>query len=400
MTSNEHSIQEVARLAGTTSRTIRHYGDVGLLAPSRIGSNGYRYYDAHALVRLQRILLLRELGLGIPAIAEVLQGGAADVDALGSHLRWLEQERSRLDRQIVSVEHTIRSLQEDGEVMAEQMFDGFDHDHAGKVRDLYSSPEHPDRVLMVASDRVSAADHVLSPTIPGKGALLTELSLWWFQQLQEMPNHLTPREEWAAIPESVLDRAMLVTRLAMFPIECVVRGYLTGSGWVEYQESQSVCGIALPAGLSDGDKLPQPIFTPAFKAPMGEHDENITFELMAQLVGLENATALRDLSLAVFERASVIAEAKGIILADTKFEFGVADGVITLGDEVLTSDSSRYWDAAAYAAGNRGESLDKQPVRDWLKARWDGQGEPPELDPAVVSATSERYRELVDRLTR
>ncbi len=400
MTSAEFSIQQVARITGTTSRTLRHYGDVGLLAPSRIGSNGYRYYDADALVRLQRILLLRELGLGVAAITQILVGETADADALESHLRWLEQEKSRLDRQIASVAHTIRSLQEGGEIKAEQMFDGFDHDYSGKVRDLYSSPEHPDRLLMVASDRVSAADHVLSPAIPGKGALLTELSAWWFVQLQDTPNHLVPREEWAAIPESVLDRAMLVTKLEMFPIECVVRGYLSGSAWIEYQEDQNVCGVALPAGLSDGDRLPEPIFTPAFKAPMGQHDENITFERMAQLIGLQNANALRDLSLIVFERASAIAGAKGLILADTKFEFGVKDGVILLGDEVLTSDSSRYWDAAAYAAGNRGQGLDKQPVRDWLEANWDGEGTPPPLDPDIVSATSERYRELVNRLTR
>lgn len=400
MTSAELSIQEVARLAGTTSRTIRHYGEVGLLAPSRVGSNGYRYYDADALLRLQRILLLRELGLGIPAIGQILAGGMADATALGAHLLWLEQEKSRLDRQIASVEHTIRALEDGGEIMAGQMFDGFQHDHSGKVRDLYSSAEHPDRVLMVASDRVSAADHVLSPEVPGKGALLTELSLWWFDQLRELPNHLAPREEWADIPESVTDRAMLVTKLEMFPIECVVRGYLAGSGWVEYQQSQSVCGIALPAGLSDGDRLPEPIFTPAFKAPMGQHDENISFERMTELVGVENATVLRDLSMRVFERASAIAEAKGLILADTKFEFGVTDGVITLGDEVLTSDSSRYWDAAAYAAGDRGQSFDKQPVRDWLSEHWDGQGPAPKLDPAVVSAAAERYQELVLRLTR
>jgi phosphoribosylaminoimidazole-succinocarboxamide synthase len=400
MTSTEFSIQEVARLAGTTSRTLRHYGDVGLLAPSRVGANGYRYYDADALVRLQRILLLRELGLGIPAVTQILEGGAADVDALVVHLRWLEQEKSRVDRQIASVEITIRSLRDGEQVLAERMFDGFHKDYSGKVRDLYSSPNHPDRVLMVASDRVSAADHVLFPAIPGKGPLLTELSLWWFDQLQEMPNHLADRAEWVAVPESVADRAMLVTKLTMFPIECVVRGYLVGSGWIEYQQSQSVCGIALPAGLSDGDRLPRPIFTPAFKAPAGQHDENITFERMAELVGLENATALRDLSLVVFERASTIAEAKGIILADTKFEFGVTDGVITLGDEVLTSDSSRYWDAASYAAGDRGKSFDKQPVRDWLKANWDGTGDPPLLPDDVVSATSARYRELVERLTR
>ena len=398
MTSREFSIQEVARLAGTTSRTLRHYGKVGLLSPSRVASNGYRYYDADALVRLQRILLLRELGLGIPAIARILEGGVADVDALGSHLHWLVQEKARLDRQIASVELTIRSLGDGTQIMAEQMFDGFDKDYSGKVRDLYSSPAYPERVLMVASDRVSAADHVLSPAIPGKGALLTELSLWWFDQLQGMPNHLAPRDEWSVIPEAVADRAMLVTRLAMFPIECVVRGYLSGSGWIEYQESQSICGIALPTGLSEGDRLPEPIFTPAFKAPMGQHDENITLERAAELVGPENATALRDLSLIVFERASAIAEARGLILADTKFEFGLTDDGIVLGDEVLTSDSSRYWDAASYAAGQRNQSFDKQPVRDWLKDNWDGHGEPPALPDEVISATTARYRELVARL--
>jgi DNA-binding transcriptional MerR regulator len=257
----------------------------GCSRPPASARTGYRYYDANTLLRLQRIVLLRELGLGIPAIAQILEGGTADVDALASHLGWLEQEKSRLERQIASVERTIRSLQVGGEIMAEQMFDGFDHDYSGKVRELYSSHEHPDRILMVASDRVSAADHVLSSAIPSKGALLTELSLWWFDQLKEMPNHLAPRDDWAAIPESVADRALLVKKLEMFPIECVVRGYLSGSGWIEYQNSQSVCGIALPAELSDGDALAEPIFTPAIKAPAGQHDENITFERMAQLLG-------------------------------------------------------------------------------------------------------------------
>ena len=285
--------------------------------------------------------------------------------------------------------------------------DGWEKAYSGKVRDLYTSPEHPDRVIMVASDRISAFDHVLSPAIPNKGAMLTELSLWWFEQLDAMPNHLAPRDEWGLIPESLRSRSMLVMKLAMFPIECVVRGYLSGSGWVEYQQTQSVCGVDLPAGLSDGDRLPEPIYTPAWKAPVGQHDENITFERTAELVGLENATALRDLSLAVFTRASTIAETRGIILADTKFEFGSdEDGTIRLADEVLTSDSSRYWDAAVYASGNRAASFDKQPVRDWLKANWDpstGSGTdaaPPELPTEVVDATVARYRELVDRLTK
>jgi phosphoribosylaminoimidazole-succinocarboxamide synthase len=277
-------------------------------------------------------------------------------------------------------------------------------EYSGKVRDLYTSPEHPDRVLMVASDRVSAFDHMLEPAIPGKGAVLTELSLWWFGELDSVPNQLAPREEWSIIPVEVADRAMLVTRLTMFPIECVVRGYLSGSGWLEYQQSQSVCGVPLPAGLADGDRLPQAIFTPAWKAPMGEHDENITLERTAELVGLDNANALRDLSIAIFERASTIAESKGVILADTKFEFGSnAAGELTLADEVLTPDSSRYWDAAVYASGDRTASFDKQIVRNWLKENWDSTSsetsEPPALPPEVVSQTAARYRELVDRLT-
>lgn len=193
---------------------------------------------------------------------------------------------------------------------------------------------------------------------------------------------------------------MLVRELTMYPIECVVRGYLSGSGWVEYQESQSVCGVPLPAGLRDGDRLPEPIYTPAWKAPLGQHDENISYERTVELVGETVAAALRDLSLAIFGRASTIAEARGVILADTKFEFGVDDdGVVRLADEVLTSDSSRYWDAAAYASGNRIASFDKQIVRDWMKANWDGTGEPPALPADIVERTAARYRELIATLT-
>jgi phosphoribosylaminoimidazole-succinocarboxamide synthase len=274
--------------------------------------------------------------------------------------------------------------------------------YSGKVRDLYTSTDHPGRVLMVASDRVSAFDHVLEPAIPGKGAILTELSLWWFNELSGMPNHLAPRDEWSIIPKEVSARAMLVTSLTMFPIECVARGYLTGSGWLEYQKTQSVCGVELPAGLVDGDRLPEPIYTPAWKAPLGQHDENIAFERTAELIGLENATALCDLTLTIFNRASTIAERHGILLADTKFEFGVAsDGTVTLADEVLTPDSSRYWDAAVYATGNRGASFDKQIVRDWIRAHWDPSSDapPPPLPADIVEKTAARYRELVDRLT-
>lgn len=280
---------------------------------------------------------------------------------------------------------------------------GWRHVYSGKVRDLYIPEDETSlgdspSMLLVASDRVSAFDHVLEPGIPGKGALLTTLSRWWFAQLSEFPNHLLD----AAPPAEVADRAMVVRTLDMLPVECVVRGYLVGSGWAEYQESGTVCGIPLPAGLANGDRLPEPIFTPAYKAPLGEHDENISFEQTVELVGLEKATAVRDTSLAIFRRASDLAAAHGLILADTKFEFGLnrETGVLTLCDEVLTSDSSRYWDATTYAGGgpNRLDSFDKQIVRDWLAANWDKTGEPPRLPDDIVTKTAERYRELIRRI--
>jgi len=278
---------------------------------------------------------------------------------------------------------------------------GWQHVYSGKVRDLYERKGAPTLMLVVASDRVSAFDHVLEPGIPGKGALLTELSRWWFAQL-DVPNHLAAGDDLPEVPAQVADRAMLVRRLDMHPIECVVRGYLTGSGWVEYRESGTVCGIELPAGLSDGDRLPEPLYTPAWKAPLGEHDENITFERSVELVGAPAASALRDASLAIFARASSLAAERGVILADTKFEFGTdpATGELTLADEVLTSDSSRYWDAELYSAGgpSRLDSFDKQIVRDWLASHWDRTGAPPALPPEIVSRTAARYRELLDRL--
>ncbi|KZE95304.1 Phosphoribosylaminoimidazole-succinocarboxamide synthase [Agromyces sp. NDB4Y10] len=305
--------------------------------------------------------------------------------------------------------------------------DGWTHVYSGKVRDLYVptvlmtdddtwtgdpmslSPV----VLVVASDRVSAFDHVLEPAIPGKGALLTSLTRWWFDRLPEVPNHLAYAEDdryhdLPPVPAEVADRAMLCRALDMFPIECVVRGYLTGSGYKEYVETSGIAGIRLPEGLADGDRLPEPIYTPAWKAPLGQHDENITYERTVELVGETVAEQLRALSLSVFTHASEVAEERGLILADTKFEFG-ADrelGIVTLADEVLTSDSSRYWDLEAYLTGPTPEvrmaSFDKQIVRDWLAANWnqDETEEPPVLPAEVVEQTAERYRALVERLTQ
>ena len=281
---------------------------------------------------------------------------------------------------------------------------GWTHVYSGKVRDLYETPSASGRVLVVASDRVSAFDHVLEPSIPGKGALLTQLSLWWFGRLG-MKNHLAAAHPSLAahLPPGIAERSMLVHELRMHPIEAVVRGYLVGSGWLEYRQSQSVCGIRLPAGLANGDRLPEPIYTPAFKAPMGEHDENISFARTVALLGETKAAEIRDASLRVFATASAIADDKGLILADTKLEFGddPESGELTLADEVLTSDSSRYWDAATYAAGgiDRLDSFDKQIVRNWLSAHWNRTGTPPELPEDIVQTTAARYGELIERLT-
>lgn len=270
--------------------------------------------------------------------------------------------------------------------------------HAGKVRRLYSWPGN--RILMVATDAVSAFDHVLATPIPDKGVVLTQLSLWWFDQLADLvPNHVVSTE----VPAEVAGRAVIVERLAMVPVECVARGYLTGSGWAEYRASATVCGIPLPPGLNDGDRLPEPIFTPAIKAPLGEHDENVDFATVAALHGPGLAARLRDTTLAVYRRAAGLAAERGIILADTKFEFGLRpDGTLVLADEVLTPDSSRFWDAAAWHPGAGTPSFDKQYLRDWLAhdSGWDrGSGDPPPpLPAAVVTATRERYLEAYRRL--
>lgn len=293
---------------------------------------------------------------------------------------------------------------------------GWKHVYAGKVRDLYipanaTDLTATDAVLVVASDRVSAFDFTLEPGIPGKGELLTALSLWWFDQLTGVPNHLIPDHALIGdrvverIPSEVAGRSMLVKPLDMFPVECVVRGYLTGSGWAEYQETQSVCGVSLPAGLTNGGRLPEPIYTPAWKAPLGQHDENISFDRTVELVGAEAAEQLRALSLEIYTRGAALAESRGVIIADTKFEFGAdrTTGEITLADEVLTSDSSRYWDSRAYAEGASPEarmaSFDKQIVRDWLAKNWDREGTPPTLPTQIVERTATRYRELLERLS-
>jgi phosphoribosylaminoimidazole-succinocarboxamide synthase len=281
----------------------------------------------------------------------------------------------------------------------------------GKVRENYAVGE--DRILMVASDRISAFDVIMGEPIPGKGALLTQMALFWFEKLGDIvPNHLTGDDPLSAVSTEadraqVRERSMLVKRLKPLPIEAVVRGYLAGSGWAEYKSKGEVCGVKLPAGLNNASKLPEPIFTPATKAEMGDHDENISFERCVEIIGADLAERVRAISIALYQRAADYAATKGIIIADTKFEFGLdADGTLTLMDEVLTPDSSRYWPAESYAVGSNPPSYDKQFLRDWLEqAQVDGKpwgkvAPAPTLPAEVIANTAAKYREALERLTR
>lgn len=280
---------------------------------------------------------------------------------------------------------------------------GAEHIHSGKVRDLYrlTEGEHAGRLLMVASDRISAFDFVLSPGIPDKGEILTRMSLWWFDQLADLvPSHVVTAE----VPPVVRGRAVICEPLAMYPVECVARGYLTGSGLLDYRATGEVCGVPLPAGLEDGSRLPEPIFTPATKAELGEHDENVDFDAVRATVGDETADRLRELTLAVYARAEGIARERGILLADTKLEFGHDGERIVLGDEVLTPDSSRFWPADEWTPGRAQPSYDKQIVRNWLlspESGWDRTSEepPPALPAEVVERTRARYIAAYELLT-
>ena len=276
-------------------------------------------------------------------------------------------------------------------------------DSRGKVRDIYDAGEN---LLMVATDRISAFDFILPDEIPFKGEVLNRISAFWFDKFTDIvPNHLVSidpadfPEEFAEYRDYLAGRAMLVKKAQTIPIECIVRGYLTGSGKKTYDENGTVCGIQLPEGLTEASKLPEPLFTPSTKAEIGDHDENISFERCCEIVGEDIAAQIRDLSLKIYKAAAEYAATRGIIIADTKFEFGVIDGKVTLIDECLTPDSSRFWPAASYEEGKIQPSYDKQFVRNWLKANWDMTGETPHLPAEVIDGTSERYREAFQIIT-
>ena len=276
-------------------------------------------------------------------------------------------------------------------------------DSRGKVRDIYDAGEN---LLMVATDRISAFDYILPDEIPFKGEVLNRISAFWFDKFADIvPNHLVSidpadfPEEFAEYRDYLAGRAMLVKKAQTIPIECIVRGYLTGSGKKTYDENGTVCGIQLPEGLTEASKLPEPLFTPSTKAEIGDHDENISYERCCEIVGEDIAEQIRDLSLKIYKAAAEYAATRGIIIADTKFEFGVIDGKVTLIDECLTPDSSRFWPAASYEEGKIQPSYDKQFVRNWLKANWDMTGETPHLPAEVIDGTSERYREAFQIIT-
>ena len=276
-------------------------------------------------------------------------------------------------------------------------------DAQGKVRDIY---DLGDKLLMVATDRISAFDYILEDEIPHKGAVLTQISLFWLEQLKDViGNHLISAdvadlpEQFKPYADYLRGRFMLVKKAEMFPVECIVRGYLAGSGLKEYQQQGTVCGIQLPEGLVNSSKLPEPIFTPSTKAEIGDHDENISFERCAQILGKDAATQLRDLAIKVYSVARDHAAENGIIIADTKFEFGVIDGEIILADEVLTPDSSRFWPGDAYEPGRDQASFDKQYVRDWLNANWDRRGNPPHLPQEVIERTSQKYIAAYEKIS-
>lgn len=276
-------------------------------------------------------------------------------------------------------------------------------DAQGKVRDLY---DLGDKLLLVASDRISAFDYILQDEIPYKGQVLTQLSCFWFDLLSDVVENHFISADVADLPEKfkpysdyLAGRFMLVKKADMFPVECIVRGYLTGSGLKDYQATGAVCGIKLPEGLVNSSKLPETIFTPSTKAEIGDHDENISFEECAKQIGEEDAAAIRDLTIKVYERAAEHARERGIIIADTKFEFGRYDGKIILGDEVLTPDSSRFWSADTYKVGEEQPSFDKQFVRNWLNANWDRKGNPPRLPEDIIKKTSEKYIQAYEKIT-
>src|SRR5919199_3870124 len=427
------TVGELARRTGLTVRTLHHYDEIGLLAPSQRSGAGYRQYTAKDVARLQHIESLRALGFGLGEIRDCLtRPDFSPLRAVRLHLAALRQriahEQDACERlealaarlvaqgaDGISAEEFLRVL----EATMKTELPGLTRFARGKVRDIYAVGD--DKLFVVSTDRVSAFDVVMPNPIPDRGKVLTQLSTFWFRQTGEIvPNHLIA-DDLASFPEParaqaevVEGRSMLVRRAKRIDIECVARGYLSGSAWSEYRKQGTACGIRLPEGLVESQQLPEPIFTPAIKASTG-HDENISFERLVSIVGRPLAERLREKTLAVYAWAADYARQRGIIIADTKMEFGLlpggegetlrneqdgAQGALILIDELLTPDSSRFWDAATYRPGGAPPSYDKQYVRDYLEETgWNKEPPAPELPPEVVAKTREKYVDALQRIT-
>jgi phosphoribosylaminoimidazole-succinocarboxamide synthase len=407
-----YTVKVVAEMAGVSVRTLHHYDRIGLLRPAATSAAGYRLYSDADLERLQQVMFFRELGFSLHDVKAIVDSPTFDrAKALRAHRRILVEQQGRLGRLVELVDQTIASIERGEPMDNRERFGAFDDARLneyreemrrGKVRDVYDLGEH---LLLVASDRVSAFDVVLPTPIPGKGAILTQMSAFWFDRTRELaPNHLVTADvdrmptELRRLRDDLPGRAMLGRKAERIDVECVARGYLAGSAWAEYRRAGTIGGEPAPAGMREGEELPEPLFTPTTKAESG-HDLPMTYAEVEALVGRELAARMREVTLKVYGWARAFARERGIVIADTKLEFGLVDGELIVIDELLTPDSSRFWPADEYRVGQSQASFDKQYVRDFLEASgWDKQSPAPELPPEVVARTAEKYREAYRRL--
>jgi phosphoribosylaminoimidazole-succinocarboxamide synthase len=407
-------IGDFARLSQVPVKTLRYYDDLGLITPARVDEfTGYRYYSIDQLPRLNRLLALKDLGFSLDQIARVLNEGVTPGQLRGMLVLKRAEVEDRLgeeQRRLNRIEARLREIEQEDTVPERTampvLIDSAlpNRTHRGKVRDTY---DLGDRLLIVATDRISAYDAVLSTGIPDKGKVLSQMSAWWFERTKAVvPNHLirladgTPADDLPfALPPELVGRSTIAKKAQRVDVECVVRGYIAGSAWAEYSRYGTVSGVGMEKRLLESQQLPEPMFTPTTKAEEG-HDEPMTFADLIEEVGPEAAQVLRLRSIALYNFAAAYARERGIIVADTKFEFGYIDGELHVIDEILTPDSSRFWEVAGYKPGGPQPSFDKQYVRDWLtQAGWDRQPPAPPLPGDVVAGTSARYAEAYRRLT-
>jgi phosphoribosylaminoimidazole-succinocarboxamide synthase len=429
MDQRRYRVGPFAKASGVSVRTLHHYDRLGLVKAAGRDDAGYRYYTQQELLTLQQVLTLRYLGLSLGAIAELIRAPSYDVEAsLRAQRRVLEERHDEIASVTSSLDRMLRDFEATGEwdwqlvADASQALAGTEktmdnamttlidtplpnRTHRGKVRDTHDLGDG--RLLIVATDRISAFDVVLPNGIPDKGNVLTQMAAFWFELTREVvPNHFirladgTPADKLPfALPDELKGRSTIARKAQALPVECIARGYLTGSAWAEYKETGRVCGVPQPPGMVESEQFIEPIFTPTTKAETG-HDLNMSIDEMIALIGEEAANAVRLRTLALYNYAWQYAWQRGIIIADTKFEFGLVDGEPIVIDEMLTPDSSRFWPADQYRTGRSQASFDKQYVRDWLlESGWNREPPPPELPPDVIEKTSERYREAFRRLT-